>query len=63
VKHTVKSRAPTKKEKERMREPLSKKSLAELQSIASSRGIPFGGMTRTQLLEKIQSYNVQERRE
>jgi len=46
-----------------MREPLSKKSLAELQSIASSRGIPFGGMTRTQLLEKIQSYNVQERRE
>lgn len=35
---------------------LTKLTLAELQMIARSHGIPFGGLTRTQLIEKIHAY-------
>jgi hypothetical protein len=36
--------------------PLGEKSLSELQLVARSHGIPFGGLTKTQLIEKIIAY-------
>lgn len=36
--------------------PLVEQSLGELQMIARSHGIPFGGLTCTQLIEKIIAY-------
>jgi hypothetical protein len=49
-----KARAPQKTKKKS--QSLSDKTLSELQMIARSHGIPFGGLTRTQLLEKIIAY-------
>lgn len=53
VSHKAKKRAVRARKKEK---PLNERSLAELQMVARSHGIPFGGLTRTQLIEKIIAY-------
>lgn len=53
---TIRAKRKAKRETQQRRVPLDRKTLAELQIMARSRGIPFGGLTRTQLLEKINTY-------
>jgi hypothetical protein len=54
VSHSPRKRAtPSKQKKEKQ---LTDKTLAELQMVARSHGIPFGGLSRTQLMDKIIAY-------
>lgn len=53
VSNVVKKRVPARRKRIK---PIPERTLAELQVLARSRGIPFGGLTRTQLIEKIIAY-------
>ena len=56
ISHPVRKRATPRTQKKKGK-PIAEKSLAELQMVARSHGIPFGGLTRTQLIEKIVAYS------
>lgn len=54
VSKNPRKRAPRRTKKKE--KPLTERTLSELQMVARSHGIPFGGLTRTQLIEKIVAY-------
>ena len=56
AKTRAKAQIAARKKKPRESAGMDKKTLIELQQIARSFGIPFGGMTRTQLSDKIMAY-------
>lgn len=44
------------KSRKKNMKPLGEQTLSELQLVARSHGIPFGGLTKTQLIDKIVAY-------
>jgi hypothetical protein len=46
------------RERNKMSRATSNMSLTELQMMAKSRGVPFGGLSRAKLIQKINNYNM-----